>query len=113
MNNNDLANNSQYVTKCFVCGGGDSSRGSGCQGHGEMLYFWERTSVPTSLEVGWAPSLLVWTSQRQEKSLVPAGIQDPDHPAHSIVTIRIMLSQLHVYIILMSKGKIKSLNIQR
>jgi len=29
MNNNDLANNSQYVTKCFVCGGGDSSRGSG------------------------------------------------------------------------------------
>ena len=58
MNNNDLVNNSQFVTKCFVCGGGcsgDSSRGSGCQGHDDMLYFWERRSVPTSQDVGWAP----------------------------------------------------------
>jgi len=43
MNNNDLVNNSQSVTKCFVVGGGDSSRGSGCQDHRDMLYFWERT----------------------------------------------------------------------
>jgi len=54
------------------------------------------------------PPVLAWTSQRNEKSLVPAGIQIPDHPAHSLVTIRIMLSQLRVYIILMSKSKIKS-----
>jgi hypothetical protein len=59
------------------------------------------------------PPVLVWTFQRKEKSLVPAGIQNLDHPAHSLVTIRIMLSQLRVYTTLISKSKIKSLNIQR
>ena len=48
-------------------------------------------------------------SREKKKSLVPVGIQNPDHPAHSLVTIRIMLSQLRVHIILMSESKIKSL----
>jgi hypothetical protein len=29
----------------------------------------------------------VWTFQRREKSLAPSGIQIPDSPAHSLVTI--------------------------
>lgn len=67
MNNNDQVNNSQFVTKCFVCGGGggDSSRGSGCQGHGGMLYFWQRTSVPTSQVVWWAPQC--WSGLLRDK----------------------------------------------
>jgi hypothetical protein len=101
MNNNDLVNNSQFVTQnvfllllllvvvvmvtaagvlvvkvmviCFTSGK-------------EQQYQLHRSldGLP----------VLVWTFRRKEKSPVPAGVQKPDHPAHSLVTIRIMLSQL-------------------
>ena len=102
MNKNDLVNNSQFVTQnvlfllllllvvvvvvtaagvvvvmvmmiCFTRG----------KGHQYQLY----------RRLGGPPDL-VWTFQLEKKTLVPAGIQSLDRPTHSLVTIRIMLSQL-------------------
>jgi len=97
MNNNDLVNNDQFITQnvlllvvvvvvtaagvvvvkvmviCFTTG----------KEHQYQLH----------KRLG-GPPVLVLTFQRKVKSLVPAGIQNPDHPAHSLVTIRIRLTQL-------------------
>jgi hypothetical protein len=49
-----------------------------------LLYPWERTPAPNEQESGWAPQP-VWTYERREKSLDPAGIRIPYRPVHNLV----------------------------
>jgi len=70
--------------------------GSAGQGHGDMLYFWERTAVPTSQEVGWAPSdgldfsekrkvsCPSWDSKPRSSSPQPSHYKDYATPALSL-----------------------------
>jgi hypothetical protein len=49
--------------------------------------------MPIEYEAGWILEP-VWSFWRREKSVVPGRIQTLDCPAHSLVTILIMLSWL-------------------
>jgi hypothetical protein len=59
----------------------------------QLLYPYERTPVPTECKAGWAPEpvCMIW---RREKYFTPAGFQTPKHPACSLETIMVALSQL-------------------
>jgi len=50
----------------------------------KTFYPRERTPVHIKQWAGWDPEL-VWTFWRSDKSLVPAGIQTPDRPDHSVI----------------------------
>jgi hypothetical protein len=52
--------------------------------------------MPIEKKAGWAPEP-VWTFGRSEKSLTPAGIQTPNHPAHKLVIVLTMPSWLFVF----------------
>jgi hypothetical protein len=96
MNNNDLVNNSQFVTQnILLLLVVVVVRAAGVVVVKVMVISFtsgKEHQYQLHRKLG-GPPVLVWTFQRKETSLVPAGIQNPDHPAHNLATIRIMLSQ--------------------
>lgn len=60
----------------------------------QLLYSREKSCpITTEQQAEWAPKQ-VWTLERREKSLPPAWIQTPDHPACSPVSIMTMVSHM-------------------
>jgi len=57
------------------------------------VYPWKRALIPIEQKSGWAPEL-VWRLWKGEMSLHPSGIQNPDCPVCSPVTIPTMLPWL-------------------
>jgi hypothetical protein len=52
----------------------------------DALHLRKTSPVPIEYEAWWALKP-VWAFWRREKSLAPARIRNPDHPARSLVTI--------------------------
>jgi len=50
-----------------------------------LLFYWERTPIPTEQDAGWAPEP-VWSFWRRDKSPAPTGIRAPDRPARTLVS---------------------------
>jgi hypothetical protein len=58
----------------------------------QALFSSERIPVYFEQEAGWVP-YPVWMFWRREKTLPPTGIQTPDHPVRSPITILTTLSK--------------------